>query len=135
YDDGGGVLPEDGSDACADELRELRRIVESILADTGEVFAASDTETAAELIRVGRDVNQRADRLVPRIAGGAYDAPTTVTLVLGTRYYKRVCSHLMNILSGVVMPLHKLDYFDEDALPLKEALEAYEEEGGAAKED
>jgi phosphate uptake regulator len=123
YDEGGGTLPEPGEDANADELRELRRIVETILEETGAVFSSSDGEKAAELIRVGRDVNQRADRLVTRIAAGDYDAATTVTLVLGTRYYKRIAAHLMNILSGVVMPLHKLDYYDEDALGEMERLE------------
>ncbi|HSG46217.1 MAG TPA: PhoU domain-containing protein, partial [Longimicrobiales bacterium] len=126
YDEGGGPLPPEGEDANADELRELRRIVEAIFADVGGVFTSSDSDKATELIRVGKDVGQRADRLVTRIAGGPYDAATTVTLVLGARYYKRVCSHLMNILSGVVMPLHKLDYFDEDDLPLREALEGKE---------
>jgi len=126
YDEGGGRLPKPGEDANADELRELRRVVEAMFADTGRVFVSSDSEKAAELIRVGKDVGQRADRLVTRIASGEYDAPTTVTLVLGTRYYKRVCAHLMNVLSGVVMPLHKLDYFDEDDLPLREAVEAQE---------
>jgi phosphate uptake regulator len=130
YDEGGGSLPDEGTDANADELRELRRIVEAILADTGAAFAESNSEKAAELIMVGREVNQRSDRLVTRIAAGDYDAATTVTLVLGTRYYKRVASHLMNILSGVVMPLHKLDYYDEDQLPLREALEAAEEKDG-----
>lgn len=129
YDEGGGRLPAEGQDANADELRELCRIVEAIFADVGGVFASSDSEKATELIRVGKEVSQRADRLVTRIASGPYDAATTVTLVLGTRYYKRVCSHLMNILSGVVMPLHKLDYFDEDDLPLREALEAQEGDG------
>ena len=37
-------------------------------------------------------------------------------MVLGTRYYKRIESHLLNILSGVVMPLHKLDYYDDAVL-------------------
>lgn len=113
YDEGGGALPEDEN---VEELKELRRIVETILEDVGAVFTASDGEKAAELLRVGRDVAERADRLVPRIARGPYDAATTTTLVLGTRYYKRITSHLMNILSGVVMPLHKLDYYDEDLL-------------------
>ena len=113
YDEGGGALPEDDN---VEELKELRRIVEMILEDVGAVFTASDGEKAAELLRVGRDVVERADRLVPRIARGPYDAATTTTLVLGARYYKRIASHLMNILSGVVMPLHKLDYYDEDLL-------------------
>ncbi|MEJ2342200.1 MAG: PhoU domain-containing protein [Gemmatimonadales bacterium] len=38
-------------------------------------------------------------------------------LVLGTRYYKRINAHILNVLTSVVMPLHKLDYFDEDSAP------------------
>ncbi len=83
----------------------------------GRVFTESDTETALDLIRRGREVNRRCDALVKRVAGSDYDAATTTTLVLGARYYKRIESHLLNVLSGVVMPLHKLDYYDERALP------------------
>jgi phosphate uptake regulator len=36
-----------------------------------------------------------------------------VLYTLLARYLKRVCLHLSNIASSVVMPLHKLDYFDE----------------------
>jgi hypothetical protein len=38
-------------------------------------------------------------------------------VVMGTRFYKRIAAHVLNILSSVVMPLHKLDYYDEDLLP------------------
>ena len=113
YDEGGGPLPDDASVA---ELREIRAIVEEALSAVGHVFAKSDGPTALDLIRQGREVNRRCDMLVTRIAQGPYDAATTTTLVLGTRYYKRIQSHLLNVLSGVVMPLHKLDYYDEDAL-------------------
>jgi len=37
-------------------------------------------------------------------------------LVLATRYYKRIGGHVLNVLSSVVMPLHKVDYYDEDVL-------------------
>ena len=43
-----------------------------------------------------------------------YDAGKTTALVLGARYYKRIGGHLLNVLSSVVMPLHKVDYYDED---------------------
>jgi hypothetical protein len=33
--------------------------------------------------------------------------------LLGTQYYLRTLGHAMNILSGLVNPLHKLDYHDE----------------------
>lgn len=113
YDEGGGPLPDDQNVA---ELRELRGTVEEALVEVGKVFSKSDAPTALDLIRHGREVNRRCDMLVTRIAQGPYDAATTTTLILGTRYYKRIQSHLLNVLSGVVMPLHKLDYYDEDAL-------------------
>ena len=114
YDDGGGPLPADERE---DELREIRSIVEETFRVVGEVFEESDAERALDLIRRGREVNHRCDALVSRIASSQYDAATTTSMVLATRYYKRIEAHLLNILSGVVMPLHKLDYYDEDSLP------------------
>lgn len=114
YDEGGGPIPDDDNGA---ELRELRGAVEETFAAANEVFGKSETEVAMDLLRRGRELNRRCDLLVSRSARSQYDAPTTTTMVLGARYYKRIESHLMNILSGVVMPLHKLDYYDESALP------------------
>jgi phosphate transport system protein len=114
YDEGGGPIPDDENGA---ELKEIRAAVEETFATGGDAFHESDAETAMDLIRRGRELNRRCDLLVSRAARSDYDAPTTTTMVLGARYYKRIQSHLMNILSGVVMPLHKLDYYDESALP------------------
>lgn len=114
YDEGGGPIPDDENGA---ELREIRAAVEDTFGTAGDVFRESETEVAMDLMRRGRELNRRCDLLVSRVARSDYDAPTTTTLVLGARYYKRIESHLMNILSGVIMPLHKLDYYDESALP------------------
>ena len=40
-------------------------------------------------------------------------------LVLCARYYKRIGGHALNVLSAVVMPLHKVDYYDEDEIAEK----------------
>ncbi len=109
----GAVLPDDETLA---ELREIRQGVESTFEAVAEVFAKSDEEGAVGLIRQGRDTNHRCDTLINRIAKSDYDAATTVAVTLATRFYKRISSHLLNILSGVVMPLHKLDYYDEKVL-------------------
>ena len=82
----------------------------------GEVFARSDKDEAIDLIRQGRDITHRCDVLLSRVARSDYDAATTTAVVLGTRFYKRISAHLLNILSSVVMPLHKLDYYDEKLL-------------------
>lgn len=108
-----GPLPDD--DIVA-ELREIRAGVELGLSQTLDVFEKSDHEAAVELIRQGRDFTRRCDTLVSRIAHSDYDAPVTTATVLGARHYKRIAAHALNILSSVVMPLHKLDYYDEAVL-------------------
>ena len=45
------------------------------------------------------------------------DACTATALALGTRYNKRIGGHVLNVLSSVVMPIHKIDYDDEDHVP------------------
>ena len=109
----GAMLPDDDTVA---ELREIRTGIEGTFEAVAEVFAQSDEEEAVALIRQGRDMSHRCDALINRIAKGDYDAATTVAVTLGTRFYKRIGAHLLNILSGVVMPLHKLDYYDEKVL-------------------
>lgn len=114
YDEGGGPIPDDENGA---ELREIRAAVEEGFPAGGKIFWKSETEATLDLMRRGKELTRRCDRLVSRVARSDYDAPTTTTMVLGARYYKRIQAHVMNILSGLVMPLHKLDYYDEDALP------------------
>ena len=109
----GGLADDD----IVAELREIRAGVEAMFGDAGQVFAQSNREAAIDLINQGRDLAHRCDSLISRIARSDYDAGKTTATVLGTRYYKRIGGHLLNVLSSVVMPLHKLDYYDEDALP------------------
>ncbi len=78
-----------------------------------QILAGSDVEQAMLQIGQGKESARRADALLGHIAQSSYDAATTTTLVLGARYYKRIGGHLLNVLSSVVMPLHKLDYYDE----------------------
>jgi phosphate transport system protein len=112
-DEGGGPLPDDEFSA---ELREIRTAVEATFAAASEVFESSDSDRALDLIKEGRKVTGRCDDLIGQVARSSHDAATTTTLVLGSRYYKRLEAHLLNVLSGVVMPLHKVDYYDERVL-------------------
>ncbi len=108
-----GPLPDD---ELVGELREIRRGVEVAFQAAAHIFEASDREQAMEMIQQGRDTAHRCDVLITRIGRGGYDGETTTALVLITRFYKRIGGHVMNILSSVVMPLHKIDYYDEDEL-------------------
>lgn len=111
--DGGALVPDDEH---GDELRDLRSVVEEAFRRAMGVFSISDSTAAAVLMTELRAVNRRCDQLIARVARSDYDAAATTSLVLGARYYKRIGSHILNVLSGIVMPLHKLDYYDEDQL-------------------
>ena len=61
-------------------------------------------------------------RACDRVVEQVLDAPgltnrQVVAYTLAARYHKRIAAHLGNIASSLVMPLHKLDYFDEEYLP------------------
>jgi phosphate transport system protein len=99
-----------------EELREVRRQVEDTFRATAEIFATSDRERALLHISKERDIVHRCELLLTKNARSSYNAGATTVLVLGIRYYKRISGHLLNILSSVVMPLHKVDYYDEDEL-------------------
>lgn len=106
--------PEDEQVA---ELRVIRTHVEATFRAAPEIVSKGVRERAVALIPEGRAYNKRCDELMKRVAGSGYDGRTAVSVALAARYYKRFGGHLLNVLSSVVMPLHKLDFFDEDALP------------------
>lgn len=106
-----GPLPEGD---IATDLQDIRKQVESIFQQAPSVVASSDKDRALSLIKEGRTIANRCEDLIERIAESGCDSRGAVALVLGARYYKRIGGHLLNVLSSVVMPLHKLDYFDED---------------------
>ena len=113
-----GPLPDD---EIIGELQGIRRRVEERFRATPEVVGGSNRERASALIQDGRTVAKECEKLIARIAGSDYDARTAAATVLGTRYYKRIGGHLLNVLSSVVMPLHKVDYFDEDEITRRQA--------------
>jgi phosphate uptake regulator len=115
-------------DDIRQELLEIRRGVEEAFQSIYDIFESSDQERALRLIRQGRDIAHRCDALILRIANGECEARATTAQILGTRYYKRIGGHVLNILSSVVMPLHKVDYYDEDEIePEREESESGDE--------
>ena len=106
-------LPEDDVKV---ELLEIRHDVEELSQSMTDVLDISDTDHALEFIRRGRDTARRCKLLVQRIAKGSCEACVTTAQILGCRYYKRIGGHALNVFSSVVMPLHKVDYFDEEEI-------------------
>ncbi len=95
-------------------LVAIRERVEHAFRSCADVFSRSRKDEALELIQQGRDTARRCERLIAQIGRGDHDAATTTALILGTRYYKRIGGHVLNVLSSVVVPLDEVDYYDED---------------------
>lgn len=110
HPDGKPAMP---GDEVVGELQQVCRAVVALAREAPEVYATSNTERARELTAEGRSIAQRCDQLITRIARGHYDAGLAVNLALAARFYKRLEGHLLNLLSSMLMPLHKLDYYED----------------------
>jgi len=114
------AAPSFGDDEIVQELRLIRLGVEEMMGDLPNVLGTRDNERAVKMIRHGRGLIDRGDGLLRSLAVQPFDPATHTALVLGTQYYRRLCGHALNLLSSVVVPLHKLDYYDEDDIAARE---------------
>ena len=106
---GGAEIP-DGP--LKSELKEIISLAVEMLKTTPDILANEDTERATDLLQLGRNTGKRCDVLLVELAKSDLTAAQTTSMVLLTRFHKRLGAHLLNILSSVVMPLHKIDFYD-----------------------
>jgi phosphate uptake regulator len=96
------------------EWRGLQTDISQYIADTTEAFRTREPQSSRQLLSRGDRLLDGFDDAVSAMVRGDDTAPQPVARALAHRYLKRVVAHLMNLLSAVVMPLDRLDYFDED---------------------
>ncbi len=98
----------------ADDLREMTDQVADSFTKTRKAFGEDDQVVGHEVTVEEVRFAKRSDDLVEKIANDEkLKSNQAVCLALTFRFLKRVNAHLGNIASSVVMPLHKIDYFDE----------------------
>ena len=111
-----------GAFATTDEdyqdLAGYRDRTSSLIEEVRSTFAAQDAATSTQLLTewggVSRELDQRVDMLVVTDEPGSAAVPRA----LYYRYLNRIIGHLLNILTALVMPLDKLDFFwqeDQDS--------------------
>ena len=96
------------------ELMNIRGRVETVFRSCLDAFSESRKDKVTDLIKQAWETARRCDRLIIEIWHSDYDAETTTAFVLATRYNKRIRAHVFNVRSNVVMPLDKVDFYDED---------------------
>lgn len=102
-----GKAPADG---MKDQMNSLYDV---LLADTNlcrAIFVNDDKEGARELIYRASELEDDCDEQIRWYLRKTNAETTDAVYVLALRYFKRYAAHLRNITSGVVQPLHKIDF-------------------------
>lgn len=110
------VLPHSGrmrDDERCPVFKDLRDRVAGLLGETGAIFRSGDTRRAREFLRTAHEATRLCDTEVTSILTSP-QSPRSAAYGLLFRFHKRMLRHIMNIVSSVVMPLDKLDFFDEE---------------------
>ncbi len=97
-----------------DQIVAYRDRISPMISEAGRIFVDEDVAAANELLAAADRMLDEFDALVVELMHSERPAAEAVPRALLYRYFKRTVAHLMNLLSAVVMPLDKLDYFDED---------------------
>lgn len=96
------------------EITSLAKDVPTFLTAAAAAFRDRDDEQAKALLRDGDVLLDRFDARVSELVTDEHPDHQAVAVALAHRYLKRIVAHAMNVLSAVVMPVDRLDYFDED---------------------
>jgi phosphate transport system protein len=102
-----------GGDAYGDGFRALIGEIDAAFEPTAKCFKESDSEIGRQMLTKTRELAARADQMIDRFLEDEMPCRRAVSYTLLARYLKRVAAHLANIATSTVMPLHKLDFFDE----------------------
>ena len=101
----------------ADDLEKIlgfRDELSSRIALMGEILDTRDEERARAYIERGDQLRREFDGLVNELVHATVPALAAVPRALLYRFLKRVAAHCSNVVTAVVMPVDRLDYFDED---------------------
>jgi len=106
----GGPL-KDG--AYEQRFRTILTEAEALFGPTVEAFCESDADIGHDAVERGRRLAKDCDAIIEDLIEDDLPCRSAVLYTLLARHLKRICSHLSNIATSVVMPFHRLDYFDE----------------------
>ena len=96
-----------------EELAEYRDRVSHLIGEAAEAFTAKDTERAQALINKADGFLDDYDAQVKAAFQWEGSPADAVSRALYFRFLKRITAPVMNFLTSLVMPVDRLDYYDE----------------------
>ncbi len=97
-----------------DELNHYRDAVATLILEAADIFSAEDTDRAKDLVAKADGFLDEYDELVRRQFSSLLEVDDAVARALYYRFLKRITAHVMNVLTALIQPLDRLDYYDED---------------------
>ncbi len=94
-------------------LQGLRDQTSRFIAECSRIYQSRDSEAAHALIPEMDAVLDEYDACVIGQLDSEDGAREAVPRALLCRYLKRITGHLMNVITSLVMPIERLDYYDE----------------------
>lgn len=94
-------------------LADYRDRVSALLGDAAETFKERDEERARHLITKADSFLDEYDAHVKAASRSKGPASDAVARALYFRFLKRITAHVMNFLTSMVLPVDRLDYYDE----------------------
>ena len=94
-------------------LLGYRDELSSRIALMGELLTTRDEDGARAYITRGDELRREFDDRINELVHSTEPAVVAVPRALLYRFLKRVTAHSLNVVSAVVMPVDRLDYFDE----------------------
>ncbi|MBN1345812.1 MAG: PhoU domain-containing protein [Phycisphaerae bacterium] len=94
-----------------DQLLKLCGDISAAFANVADVFKNSDAKAARQLKESNYRLEKQCDAVINELLGGA-EVQAGVAYALLFRFFKRILGHMSNIVSSVVMPVDKIDYFE-----------------------
>jgi len=95
----------------ATPLTELKDQISRLLVKAANLYQSEDEAGARAFLAEADRVEDACDAAVTRLLALTND--NAAGRALAYRYLKRVTSHASNVVTALVMPLDKLDFFDE----------------------
>ena len=101
-------------DEDLEQILGFRDELSSRIVLMGEILDTRDEDRARAYIERGDQLRREFDGLVNELVHATAPALVAVPRALLYRFLKRVAAHCANVVTAVVMPVDRLDYFDED---------------------
>ncbi len=93
-----------------DQLIVIQTKIANSLKNLKETFINSDEKKATEIIEQYSSIKTELASIVTDLFDKDISKNEALVTVLLTRYLKRINSHVSNVASGIVYPLHKIDF-------------------------